>query len=376
MIPKLLTRLSHEAFDQKDAPDTLAACPKRLLIVTDAWRPQVNGVVRTLEMLESELANLGVETKFITPEPFKTVGLPSYPEIRLSLTTPARLAALIDGFQPDAVHIATEGTLGFLARMVCIRQRRLFTTCYHTKYPEYIAARLPVPLAWSYAALRQFHSAAAATMVATPTLREELETHGFRNTLIWRRGIELTPFLQAERSSLGWPGPIFLFVGRVAVEKNIGAFLRLNLPGTKVVVGDGPARPALQREFPDVVFLGRKSGSELAQIYASADVFVFPSLTDTFGLVMLEALAAGTPVAAYPVTGPREVLGNSGCGVVASDLRHAALEALFIDRSACRTYASGFGIRESAVSFMSNICKALRRPDVFRPPVRSLIPAE
>ena len=224
--------------------------------------------------------------------------------------------------------------------------------------------------------MRHFHGAAAATMVATPTMRNELEARGFRNIVIWRRGIDLDPFLNAQRGDLGLPGPIFLFVGRIAVEKNIGAFLRLKLPGTKVIVGDGPARAALQREFPDAVFLGRKSGGELARIYAAADVFVFPSLTDTFGLVMLEALAAGTPVAAFPVTGPREVLGRSACGVVSGDLGQAALEALRIDRSACRAYASAFGIRESAVSFMSNISRALRRPDIFRPPVSSLVAAE
>ena len=336
----------------------------RLLIATDAWKPQVNGVVRTLEMLAQETENLGIETIFLTPENFVTIGMPTYPEIRLSLTTPGRIRKVIDDLRPDAIHIATEGPLGLLTRGYCLANKRRFTTCYHTKYPEYVAARAPVPLAWSYGVLRWFHGAAAATMVATPALKAELAAQGFRNLLVWRRGIDLAPFLAAERRPLAWPRPLFLYVGRVAVEKNLDAFLSLDLPGTKVIVGDGPNRADLQKRYPDAAFLGKRSGTELAALYASADAFVFPSQTDTFGLVMLEALAAGTPVAAFPVTGPREVLGDSGCGYLSNDLREAALGALRISRSACRAYASRFTMRASAISFFDNMSQALDMPQL------------
>jgi glycosyltransferase involved in cell wall biosynthesis len=228
---------------------------------------------------------------------------------------------------------------------------------------RWIAARAPIPLSWSYAALRRFHGGAAATMVATPTLQQELDAQGFGNLVVWRRGIDLDPFLGAKRTPLeGVEGPVFLFVGRVAVEKNIEAFLDLDLPGTRIVVGDGPARAALMRRYPDVLFPGKKSGADLVAYYAAADVFVFPSLTDTFGLVMLEALAAGTPVAAFPVTGPREVLGSSDCGCMSQDLRAAALTALAIDRQACRRYASRFTMQASARSFFTNIANVIPVP--------------
>ena len=335
----------------------------RILIATDAWRPQVNGVVRTLEMLAEAADQMGIDILFLTPERFLTIGLPSYPEIRLALTTPGRIAAIIEAMRPDAIHIATEGSLGLLTRHYCSSRGLPFTTCYHTKYPEYLAARAPIPRAWSYGALRRFHGGASATMVATPTLQRELAAQGFENLVVWRRGIDLDPFLGAVRSPLaGIAGPVFLFVGRVAVEKNIEAFLDLDLPGTKIVVGDGPARANLMRRYPDALFPGKKSGAELIAYYAAADVFVFPSLTDTFGLVMLEALAAGTPVAAFPVTGPREVLGASGCGCLDEDLRAAVLGALTIDRQACRRYASRFTMQASARSFFTNIASVIPVP--------------
>jgi glycosyltransferase involved in cell wall biosynthesis len=326
-----------------------------VLIATDAWQPQVNGVVRTLEMLEGELRSLGVRVSFITPEPFPTFGMPSYPEIRLALATRSAISQAVQAAQPDAIHIATEGPIGLIVRQHCVAHQLPFTTCYHTRYPEYVAARLPIPLAWSYAVLRRFHAAAVRTMVATPTLRNELAGHGFANLSLWQRGIDLSPLLSAAREDLGFEPPVHLFVGRIAVEKNIDAFLSLDLPGSKVVVGDGPARAALERQFPEAHFLGSRSGADLARLYASADVFVFPSRTDTFGLVMLEALATGTPVAAFPVAGPREVIGASGCGALDEDLAVAAAVARSIDRDACRRYASQFGMRQSALSFLRNL---------------------
>ncbi|MDB5650948.1 MAG: alpha-mannosyltransferase [Hyphomicrobiales bacterium] len=332
---------------------------RRVLIVSDAWRPQINGVVRTLEWLRRDAPLLGIHVDLLTPDLFRSAPMPTYPEIRLTLALPSEVAKRIDALAPDAIHIATEGPLGLLARHYCTSRGRAFTTCYHTRFPEYLAARLPLPLSWSYAALRRFHSAAAATLVATPALRDELQARGFTRLKVWRRGVDVALFSAGKPALADLPRPIFLSVGRIAVEKNVEAFLALDLPGTKVVIGDGPARADLARRYPEVHFLGVRTGAELADLYASADVFVFPSRTDTFGLVMLEALAAGTPVAALPVTGPQEVLGASGCGVLSEDLRAAAMAALSISRSACRAYASHYGMRESAHSFFGHLGETL-----------------
>ena len=340
---------------------TPIASGSRVLIVSDAWKPQVNGVVRTLEWLVAEAPAFGVEVVMLTPERFRSIPMPTYPEIRLSLTGLSTIAAMIDEINPDAIHIATEGPLGFLARRYCVVRKRPFTTCYHTRFPEYIAARVPVPTSFTYALLRRFHNAATATLVATGGLRDELASHGFNKLKTWRRGIDLNLFGKGQRRDLGLRGPVFLYVGRVAIEKNIEAFLTLDLPGTKVIVGDGPARENLTQRFPKARFLGLKSGQELADLYASADVFVFPSRTDTFGLVMLEALAAGTPVAAYPVTGPLEVLAGSRCGAMNEDLRIAALSALEIPRDACKAFARGHSMRDSAAHFFSHVA-AVRMP--------------
>lgn len=331
------------------------ATGSRVLIVSDAWKPQVNGVVRTLEWLVAEAPAFGVEVVMLTPDRFPSIPMLTYPEIRLSLTGASTIASMIDEIDPDAIHIATEGPLGFLARRHCIVRNRPFTTCYHTRFPEYIAARFPIPPALTYALLRRFHNAGSTTLVATSGLRDELATHGFSKLKTWRRGIDLNLFGQGHSVNLGVNGPVFLYVGRVAVEKNIEAFLSLDLPGTKIVVGEGPAREELQNKYPKARFLGLKSGQELANLYASADVFVFPSRTDTFGLVMLEALAAGTPVAAFPVTGPIEVLAGSRCGVMNQDLRTAALTALEIPREACKAFAKRHGMRESAAHFFSHV---------------------
>ena len=285
--------------------------PLRIAIVTDAWLPQTNGVVRTLMSLREELESLGHAIIMVTPQDFVTIPCPTYSEIRLALTTPGRIGRALDKIAPDAIHIVTEGPLGIAARAYCQRRKLTFTTSFHTKFPDYIAARWGIPAAWTYAALRWFHSASAATMVATESVRLELASHGFDNLRSWTRGVDLQHFRPAPKPATDWPRPIFLFVGRVAVEKNLAAFLDLDLPGTKVVVGDG--------------------------------------------LVLLEALASGVPIAAFPVSGPLDLIGNSGVGVLSEDLRGAALAALSIDPEACRARAAEFTWRNSAQQFLHNL---------------------
>ncbi len=332
----------------------------RVVIASDAWRPQVNGVVRSLENVAAHACSLGADVHFVTPDAFTTVPLPSYGEIRLALAGTRRLRRMLAELKPDFVHIATEGPIGLAMRRVCLAEGRGFTTSYHTRFPEYLAARLPVPERWSYAALRRFHNAGAGVMVSTPTLERELGARGFANIMRWSRGVDADLFRPRAdmRGALGVPGPVFLYVGRVAVEKNIEAFLKLDLPGTKVVVGDGPARARLQQSFPQARFLGTLTGEKLAEVYAASDVFVFPSLTDTFGIVLLEALASGLPVAAFPVTGPLDVVGGTGCGVLDMDLRNAALAALDIDRGLCRDLALTYSWQASAGQFFDNIVRA------------------
>src|SRR5258705_5358769 len=300
----------------------------RILVATDAWHPQVNGVVRTLTHMAEAAATFGVDVSFLTPQSFRTVAMPSYPDLRLALPGRANIARLIADARPDSIHIATEGPIGLLVRRYCRQHELPFTTSFHTRFPEYISARLPIPESWIWAALRRFHGASQAVMAATPALASELRTRGFRNVVLWPRGVDAGQFHPRAAVDLGLPRPVFLCVGRVAVEKNLEAFLELDLPGTKVIVGDGPARAALARNYPQVVFLGALHGEELAQAYAAADVFVFPSKTDTFGLVLLEALASGLPVAAFPVTVPRELIGIAPVDVLLQDLRVACLEAL------------------------------------------------
>ncbi len=336
-----------------------AALPLRILLATDAWRPQVNGVVTTLQALQSNAPRHGAEIVPLTPEGFRTVGLPGYSEIRLALTGRHSIARRIEVARPHAIHIATEGPIGMRVRQYCLDHRLPFTTCYHTRYPEYLAARLPVPVAASYAWLRRFHNAAAATMVATSALQRDLEARGFTRTVLWKRGVDVEAFAAGRSGALRLPRPISLFVGRLAVEKNVEAFLSLDIPGTKVVVGDGPQRQGLEARFPRAVFLGFRGGRELADIYASSDVFVFPSRTDTFGLVLIEAMAAGLPVAAFPVSGPRDILAGSGCGALREDLRMAVLAALAIPRERCRAFATQFGLDDSTRSFIANVRAAL-----------------
>jgi glycosyltransferase involved in cell wall biosynthesis len=327
----------------------------RILVATDAWHPQVNGVVRTLATMAQAAKSLGAEVSFLTPQSFRTVALPSYPDLRLALPGPAKIARLIEEARPDNIHIATEGPIGLAVRRYC-RQRGLpFTTSFHTRFPEYISARAPIPESWIWSALRWFHGASHAVMAATPALASELRQRGFRNVVLWPRGVDAHLFHPRFGADLGLPRPVFLSVGRVAVEKNLEAFLDLDLPGTKVVVGDGPARAALERAYPDAVFLGAKQGEALGEVYAAADVFVFPSRTDTFGLVLLEALASGVPVAAFPVTGPRDVIGQAPVGVLRDDLRQACLMALELDPRDCLSFAATQTWEASAQAFVNNI---------------------
>ncbi|KAA2236170.1 glycosyltransferase family 4 protein [Salinarimonas soli] len=337
----------------------------RLLIATDAWHPQINGVVRSLEAMAAHAPAQGAAVSFVTPRGFNTLPMPGYPEIRMALATPGQVSRRIDALAPDWVHIATEGPIGLAARAACLAAGRPFTTSYHTRFPEYLAARAPVPESWSYAALRRFHRAGRACMVGTPSLARELEARGFTGLVPWTRGVDTALFRPRSHACLRGQRPVFLCVGRLAVEKNVAAFLALDLPGTKVVVGDGPARADLERIDPRARFLGALTGEALARAYAAADVFVFPSLTDTFGLVLLEALASGLPVAAHPVTGPLDVVGDTGCGVLDRDLREACLAALDVDRARCRERALLFSWEESARQFFGNI-RAAAAPQARR----------
>jgi glycosyltransferase involved in cell wall biosynthesis len=329
----------------------------RILIVTDAWKPQVNGVVRTLTTVVEELRAMGHAVEVIGPDRFHTVPCPTYPDISLSLLPRRRLVRLIEAFKPDALHIATEGPLGLAARRWAKSTGFAFTTAFHTRFAEYIKARTGLPVRPIYAWMRRFHGAGHGTMVATQSLRDELHSRGFRNIRSWSRGVDLDLFKPEPREEWDLPRPIFIYIGRVAVEKNIGAFLDLDLPGSKVVVGGGPQLASLRREYPDVTFTGPRYGEALARAYAGADVFVFPSLTDTFGLVLLESLACGTPVAAFPVTGPKDVLTSSAgkIGSVNTDLRAAALDALTADREACRAHAEKYSWRACAEIFLSHL---------------------
>lgn len=331
-------------------------------MVTDAWRPQVNGVVHTLERLSEALLVSGVETQFLTPADFRTLPLPTYPDIRLALTTPRHVARLIENAVPDHIHIVTEGPLGLMARRHCLTVRRPFTTSYHTRFPEYLRARLPVPEDWTYHWLRSFHNAGQGTLVATQSLARDLTARGFRGLKPWTRGVDTSLFRPDLRQDLDFPKPVFLCVGRVAVEKNLPAFLELDLPGSKLVVGDGPELEMLRSKYPQAFFLGHKPTDDLANLYASADVFVFPSRTDTFGNVIVEALASGTPVAAFPVTGPIDIIGDGKGGVVSEDLRQAALSALDINREEARAKALRYSWSACAAMFMDAVRSALADP--------------
>ncbi len=304
----------------------------RILIVTDAWHPQLNGVVRTIDETVAELERRGHAVEVIGPERFRTIALPTYRDIKLALPSRRRVDAMIRAFAPDSIHLATEGPLGWAARAWCLRSKTRFTTAYHTRFPEYIASRAPVPLAVGYALMRRFHGPSAAVMVATGSIEQDLARRGFRNIARWTRGVDTGQFRPLPDGFADLPRPILLYAGRVAVEKNLRAFLDLPLEGSKVIVGDGPQREDLERDYADAVFTGRLDGDDLVRAYSAADVFVFPSLTDTFGLVLAEALACGTPVAAFAIDGPRDVLspqdGGAPVGMIDDDLGTAIARCL------------------------------------------------
>jgi glycosyltransferase involved in cell wall biosynthesis len=332
----------------------------RILVATDAWHPQVNGVVTTYGRLAAEVEALGGEMVFLTPDHFRTFACPGYPEIRLAWPSPERARAIMDDASADYIHIATEGPVGWMARSYCLARGRAFTTSYHTKFPEYAAALLSVPASWAYAPLKRFHRRSAGIMVATPSLAREMATRGFEQLLPWTRGVDTTLFRPREVRLFG-SAPVFLSAGRISKEKNIEAFLDADLPGRKVVVGDGPHLACLRRRYPDATFTGLETGEDLARCYASADVFVFPSRTDTFGLVLLEALASGLPVAAYPVTGPIDIVEQGRSGVLANDLGAAARAALSLDRATARERALDFTWRRTAEIFLENVRSANAR---------------
>jgi glycosyltransferase involved in cell wall biosynthesis len=327
----------------------------RVLIATDAWHPQVNGVVRTLLSLSECLRGLGVTPLFLTPDGFPSIAVPTYPGLRCALPNPREMARRVEETAPDAIHIATEGPIGHIARRYCLAHGLPFTTSYTTRYPEYISARFPLPEALSYAYLRRFHAPARVTMVATKSLMAELAAKGFQHLGIWTRGVDTELFKPERATELDLPRPRFVSMGRIAVEKNLVAFLALDLPGSKIVIGSGPQKAELRRRFPDTHFLGQLEGANLAAHLAAADVFVFPSKTDTFGNVQLEALACGVPVAAHPVSGPRDVIGGTQVGVLDEDLRKACLAALGISRAACRQFALSRTWEHSARQFVSHV---------------------
>jgi glycosyltransferase involved in cell wall biosynthesis len=327
----------------------------RILIVSDAWHPQVNGVVRTLINTVDQLVAMGHEVEVIGPDRFRSLPCPTYPEIRLALLPRSGVVAAIDRFGPDAIHLATEGPLGSAARALCLERGYAFTTAYHTQFPEYVQARARIPLAWTYAMLRRFHAPSKAVMVATPSLDRTLETRGFRNLRRWSRGVDLELFRPGRKDLYGDPRPILLYAGRVAVEKNIEAFLALDTPGTKVVIGKGPALEPLRARYPRARFLGYLENGTLAAHVAAADVFVFPSRTDTFGLVLIEALACGVPVAAFPVTGPIDVIGDLPVGALDEDLAAAVRRALGADPARCRQHALGYSWQAAAQQFLTNL---------------------
>ncbi|MGA2188900.1 MAG: glycosyltransferase family 1 protein [Steroidobacteraceae bacterium] len=336
----------------------------KIMIVTDAWFPQTNGVVRTLAQTAEWLGRFGHEVRMLTPREFRSVACPTYPEIRLSLLPRRQVERSIREFDPQALHIATEGPLGLAARRYCRRQQMRFTTSYHTQFPQYLRARFPVPIALSYWALRRFHGAAVRCMVSTLSLRNELQARGFKNLAPWRRGVDTELFRPGSKEFLTLPRPIAAYVGRVAVEKNVEAFLRMPWAGSKIVIGDGPERSRLQAQYPQTMFTGFQFAEALAAHLAAADVMVFPSLTDTFGLVNLEAMACGVPVAAYPVNGPIDVIKDGVTGALDRDLGRAARRALTLDPKICRENAARCGWDASAREFEGNLvaCRPSQTP--------------
>jgi len=324
------------------APERAGLRHLRIAIVTDAWHPQVNGVVRTLSTTCNTLREAGHLVTTVTPDQFRTVPCPTYPSIRLAVTPGRGVRRALEESRPQAIHIATEGPLGHAARRYCLQHRLPFTTSFHTQFPEYLRLRMPLPIDWSYAYLRRFHGAGVRTLVPTASQRDKLLARGFRNLRLWSRGVDLAVFSPQAPLAFDYPRPIAIYMGRVAVEKNIEAFLDLAEPATQVIIGDGPDLERLRMRYPACHFLGPKYGGDLARHLAGGDVFVFPSRTDTFGLVLLEAMACGLPVAAYPVQGPIDVVRNGVTGILDEDLGRAVRAALALSREDCIAHASSY----------------------------------
>ena len=342
---------------EPDQACPIPARPASIAIVTDAWHPQTNGVVRTLSTTCDVLRRWGHDVTVISPEGYPSIPAPTYPEIRLALTAPGAVGRRLAKIAPEAVHIATEGPLGFAARRYCLSRKVPFTTAYHTQFPDYVARRTGLPAAAFWPYIRWFHRPAESIMVATETIRAQLREQGLTQLTHWSRGVDLacfSPHAPPPSEYAGLPGPILLYVGRIAVEKNIEAFLACDYPGTKVVVGDGPARASLSAKFPEAVFLGKRTGTDLGGCYAGADVFVFPSRTDTFGLVMIEALACGTPVAAFPVPGPLDIV-TDAVGALSEDLTRAIDAARYCDRAECSAYGASFSWEAATRQFLAGL---------------------
>jgi glycosyltransferase involved in cell wall biosynthesis len=333
----------------------------KILIVTDAWTPQINGVVRTLQMTVRELEALGHEVEMLSPDLFRSIACPGYAEIRLALVSRRTIEQRMLACAPAALHLATEGPLGLHARSIALAHGWPFSTAYHTRFPEYLRARLPIPLSVSYAFLRRFHDAGTATLAATPAIVDDLRAHGFAAPRVWTRGVDTTLFNPDGPREPRGDAPVFLHVGRIAVEKQVDEFLKLDLPGEKWVVGDGPERARLQAAYPQARWFGALQGEALARVFRSADVKVFTSITDTFGLVLIEAMASGTPVAAFPVAGPIDVVGTSASGVLDPDLRHACLKALALPREGARAHAMTFSWAAATRQFVDAL-PLIRRP--------------
>ena len=327
----------------------------RIAIVTDAWTPQVNGVVNTLKATRQQLRSNGHAVLMLTPEDMRTYSCPTYPEIRLAYKPYAKVAAALEDFDPDCIHIATEGPMGLAARRYCLNHKLDFTTAYHTRFPEYLRARFRLPLAITYRWLKWFHGPSKSIMVPTPRMRDALEESGFRNVVLWSRGVDTNHFKPGPREESTLKRPLYLYVGRVAIEKNIEAFLQMDLPGAKWVIGDGPMREELEAKYPHVRFLGAKAHEALPAYYNCADVFVFPSRTDTFGLVLIEAMACGVPVAAYPVEGPIDVVAHGKSGILDEDLAQACFEALNLKRSTVREHALCYSWEEATQQFLRHL---------------------
>lgn len=349
----------------------------RIAIVSDAWRPQINGVVRTIETVSQLLRAQGHDVEVFGPDRFHTLPCPTYPEIRLSLFPSARLAHMLKLFAPDAIHVVTEGPLGWAARTFCRKRGIPFTSAYHTRFPEYVHARIRLPISWSYAFVRRFHAPSAGVLVVAQTIRDELAARGFKNLVPWSRGVDITAFKPRLTDDHEGERPIWLYAGRVAIEKNIKAFLDLDLPGTKWVVGGGPQLAELKRRYGSspggsTEFFGSVGTDELSMRYAQADCFVFPSRTDTFGLVMVEALASGVPVAGYPVPGPLDVVTVPDVGAVDEDLRAACLAAVTGDPAACRRHAESFTWSRCARQFQANLRQIPR--SIWQPLKRRVMP--